>query len=165
MHRIRHGKRAVHGSCILPCVQRGTPLTRQACDRGQMRTATNAGGTAMQERRNYQRLDLKGYAYDCSVQINGEEYYARLLDISQGGARLQLQGDYDPDMRYGSYGKVKEEYYKPAFLHDHYYSVVWSYGKEVGVSFSGPLLHSYEDMKNYYQQGDYKQQGYYPQDY
>lgn len=119
----------------------------------------------MEERRNYQRLDLKGYAYDCSVQINGEEYYARLLDISQGGARLQLQGDYDSNMRYGSYGKVKEEYYKPAFLHDHYYSVVWSSGKEVGVSFSGPLLHSYEDMKSYYQQGEYKQQGYYPQDY
>lgn len=116
----------------------------------------------MEERRNYQRLDLTGYTYDCSVQINGEEYYARLLDISQGGARLQLQADYDQDMRSG---KFKEEAYKPSLLSDQYYSVVWNYGKDIGVSFKSPLQYSNDDMKSYYSHGEYKQKGYYPQSY
>lgn len=119
----------------------------------------------MEERRKYQRLDLKDYAYDCSVQINGEEYYARLLDISKGGARLQLQGDYAPNMGYGSSGNIMEEHYKPYVMNSNDYSVVWSYGKEVGISFSNQLSYSYEDIKNYYMNAYHKRKDYYKQDY
>jgi len=105
----------------------------------------------MDERRRYQRIYVQRHAgeYDCSIEMNGKNYYATLLDIGAGGARFSVKEAPDYDM-YGQYGMIKNDYYDLPYILSMNYKVAWNYGDEIGVSFSDMLDEDYETLNNYY---------------
>jgi len=94
----------------------------------------------MYERRRYDRTYAKRHAngYDYNVEIDGRKYYAQLLDISRGGARIKLLDAPDYDYS-GKYGAVKDDYYDYQYLKGMTYTVAWYDQKEMGISFQEPL--------------------------
>lgn len=105
----------------------------------------------MKEKRHYERLDLVGYDYDCSILLEGRQCYARLHDVSQGGARFVLPHDFFA-AAIGSFcrGEVIDEYCIAPYIKHKGYLVMWWENNEIGVSFSYPLLGDYEVLRRHY---------------
>jgi c-di-GMP-binding flagellar brake protein YcgR len=106
----------------------------------------------MGERRLYQRIYPQHHAvnYDCFIELGGRYYKTRLLDVSQGGARLLLEDEPDIDPN-GKTGKVKYDHYDEQFMAGVLYSVAWARNAEVGVSFSEPLNWEFGFLCLYYE--------------
>ena len=103
----------------------------------------------MEERRKYSRKYLSeyNYGYPCYIQYGERKYPARLLDVSQGGARFYIDTADHLTERY-SYGKVlgMADYTIPYF-EDVYYSVAWQGDKQLGVYFEKPLPYEYLSLE------------------
>lgn len=105
----------------------------------------------VKEKRHYERVSLVGYDYDCSIHLDGMQCYARLHDISQGGARFVLHNDFsaasiDSPCR----GEVIDEYCIAPYIKRKGYIVVWRVSNEIGVLFSYPLFGDYEVLRRHY---------------
>lgn len=105
----------------------------------------------MEERRRYDRVDVNYHVnnYDCTVEIDGMYYSARLVDISSGGARLKLS-DAPAYDAYGMYGKIKDDYYEQPYLQGVYYTVAWHNDYDMGISFTEPLSKKTDALYDYY---------------
>jgi len=105
----------------------------------------------MDERRYYNRVTVDNHAngYDCTVYIDGKNYSARLIDISQGGAKLEVHG-LPGNYAYGMKGNIVDDYYEEPYLAGKYYTVAWHREEYIGVSFSEPLFRDYESLYSYY---------------
>jgi PilZ domain len=113
--------------------------------------ATGQREETMEERRQYERVAVNYHAngYDCTVEIEGKYYSARLMDISAGGARLKLS-DAPAYHAYGMYGTVKDDYYGQPYLKGVNYTVAWHNDYEMGISFAQPLAREADALYSYY---------------
>jgi c-di-GMP-binding flagellar brake protein YcgR len=105
----------------------------------------------MEERRRYQRIYAQKHAngYDYGLELDGYYYKAKLVDVSQGGARLQLEDEPGVDL-YEKSGVVKDDYYDQPYIEGVNYTVVWAKNYELGISFSTPLDLEYGTLYLYY---------------
>ncbi|GFK95978.1 hypothetical protein NNJEOMEG_03852 [Fundidesulfovibrio magnetotacticus] len=105
----------------------------------------------MDERRYYNRVPVSYHAngYDCTINIEGKLYSARLMDISQGGAKLEVGDLYGGDA-YKMDGAIIDDYYEQPYLAGKYYTVAWHKDEYIGISFSEPLSRSYDALYDYY---------------
>ena len=102
----------------------------------------------MKERRKHSRKypGKYDYNYACYVQYGERKYPARLLDVSQGGARFYIDTADSLAERY-SYGKIlgMSDYSIPYF-EDVPYTVVWQRSNQLGVIFDTPLPYGYREL-------------------
>jgi c-di-GMP-binding flagellar brake protein YcgR len=105
----------------------------------------------MEERRCSRRIYAQkhAYDYDCAIELGGRYYKARLVDLSQSGARLLLDDVLAIDL-YGKMGVVKEDYYDQPFMEGLRCTVAWTKNDEVGLSFLKPLTLEYGALYLYY---------------
>ena len=104
----------------------------------------------MEERRNYHRIFAQMHSanYDYCLELDGEYHKAKLLDVSQGGARLLLGHKPGTELN-GKVGVVKDDYHDTPFMEGISYFVVWTLENMMGVSFSEPLPWESETLYEY----------------
>lgn len=92
------------------------------------------------ERRAYARIHLRAYACDktCALVIEGSRLSACLIDLSAGGARLQLReetsGPKDQPLTF-----TLENVNDGGLLQNLAAFIRWRSGREIGIQFQNPL--------------------------
>lgn len=105
----------------------------------------------MDERRYYERVQVQNHPdkYDCSIELDGYYYLAKLIDLSKGGARLKLP-DYPGYNMQGKTGAVKNDFYGQPYIQGMEYTVAWNTGDVLGIAFKEPISYETGELYSYY---------------